>query len=96
MAKKYLADYVKLTINDSKKAYNLLDQECKDNKFQTYPIYTTYLKNIYSSDYLSATVKEYGTGLNDNKTIYNITDGAGNKYLFTEKSIMNYTVTIQN
>ena len=59
MAKKYLADFVNLTINDKEAAYAKIDDYYKSQKLQTYTDFENALKNIYSTKFLSAKVVSY-------------------------------------
>ena len=82
MAKKYLADFVNLTINDKEAAYAKIDDYYKSQKLQTYTDFENALKNIYSTKFLSAKVVSY--------TVVDKT------FIFKEKSIMNYTVYLDS
>ena len=90
MAKKYLADFVNLTINDKEAAYAKIDNYYKSQKLQTYTDFENALKNIYSTKFLSAKVVSYTVVDKTNYKLFYIIDGDNNTFIFKEKSIMNY------
>lgn len=96
MAKKYLADFVNLTINDKEAAYAKIDDYYKSQKLQTYTDFENALKNIYSTKFLSAKVVSYTVVDKTNYKLFYIIDGDNNTFIFKEKSIMNYTVYLDS
>ena len=96
MAKKYLADFVNLTINDKEAAYAKIDDYYKSQKLQTYTDFENTLKNIYSTKFLSAKVVSYTVVDKTNYKLFYIIDGDNNTFIFKEKSIMNYTVYLDS
>lgn len=96
MAKKYLADFVNLTINDKKAAYAKIDDYYKAQKLQKYTDFEKALKNLYSTKFLSAKVVSY-TVLDKTKyKLFYIIDDDNNSFIFKEKSIMDYTVYLDS
>ena len=96
MAKKYVADFVNLTINDKKAAYAKIDDYYKAQKLQTYTDFEKALKNLYSTKFLSAKVVSY-TVLDKTKyKLFYIIDDDNNSFIFKEKSIMDYTVYLDS
>lgn len=96
MAKKYLANYVYLIINDPKKAYELVDDSYKKEKFANYEEFLAYINKIKSVTFYNAIVKEYSLTSKNNHNYYYIKDNADNNFVFKEISIMNYTVFLDN
>lgn len=90
VAKKYLAEYINLIDFNPQKAYELLDDEMKENKFTSYASFKYYVDNLNKS----IKVKEYGYKLENNKKNMYVIDMLGNTFIFREKSLMDYTVLI--
>ncbi len=96
MAKKYLADFVNLTIYNKEEAYAKVDDYYKAQKLQTYNDFEKALKNIYSTKFLSAKVVSYTVVDKTKYKLFYIIDSDNNTFIFKEKSIMDYTVYLDS
>lgn len=86
----YLSDYIEKINNNIEEAYNLLD----DNKKKNYTL-DDFKENI-SNNYDKITTRA-DKCLMDNvgsNRLYTVIDYNNNKYVFNEKNILNYTVSI--
>ena len=91
----YLEDYINLAMSNPEKAYEKLDSECKNKYFPNIDIYIKYVKEKYkdiktiniSTQYQVNNLKEYSE--------YICYDMNGNRYIFKEKNIGNYTIYIE-
>ncbi len=93
MAQYYLNNYMKLVRTNPSLAYNLLDEQYKESKFKTYDKFVNYTQE--KKDML-ITLKEYKI-INDKEyTIYICKDQYDFVYIFKEKSLMNYTVQLDD
>lgn len=90
VAKKYLSEYINLMDFYPEKAYELLDDEMKENKFASYDSFKYYIDSLNKS----IKVKEYGYKLEKSKKNMYVIDMLGNTFIFREKSLMDYTVLI--
>lgn len=96
VAQKYLNEFVTLIINEPKKAYYLLDSSYRDSRFSTYESFEFFIKDRYLNDFnfYKASLSRYGSKVSNNKKYIYVYDKAGNKFLFMESSLMDYTVEI--
>lgn len=93
MAQYYLNNYMKLVRTNPSLAYNLLDEQYKESKFKTSDKFVNYTQE--KKDML-ITLKEYKI-INDKEyTIYICKDQYDFVYIFKEKSLMNYTVQLDD
>lgn len=85
----YLSDYINHISNDEDRGYSLLRKDVKEK--YTLEEYKTYIENnIYQ---ISTEADKCLLEKNDTSRIYTIIDKNKNKYVFSEKSIMNYNVS---
>lgn len=96
MARKYLADFVNLTINDKMAAYEKIDDYYKAQKLQTYDDFEKALSNMYSSKYINARVVSYNVVDKTKYKLFYIIDNDNNTFVFKEKGIMDYTVYLDS
>lgn len=96
MAKKYLADFINLIINDKKTAYDKIDDYYKSQKLQTYSDFEKALNNLYTTKFLSAKVVSYTVVDKTKYKLFYIIDGDNNSFIFKENSIMDYTVYLDS
>lgn len=88
-------DYKKNCLYNRKHAYELLDEELKKEKFDTYEKFNEYItKNIAKV----ITMKLYGYNIIQNDEVNEITciDKNNNKYIFKTSIPMQYTVVIES
>ncbi len=90
----HLNHYLSLLRCDVQKAYELLDKEYKEAKYKNYSDFEKYVKDIQEERiYLESYTKKY----NDDDSIeYVCKDENDRIYIFKEKSIMEYTVQLDN
>lgn len=90
---KYIYYYKITSLFDINTGYNLLNEEYREKKFGNIENYKAYVENnkdqIYASILQSYQIKEDG-----DKTRYICLDQYGNYYIFTENSIMDYSVIL--
>lgn len=92
IVKKYLNDYKNLILYDKKEAYELLNQEYKNKRFDSYEKFETFINDRITLNTYSMEVDKYNVNIINNKKVYNIFDKSGYQYIFKENSIMNYEV----
>ena len=92
LAKKYLSEYVNLLIYHREEAFKLVDTDTLVNKFENYDAFNKYVNNMMTSSFLKATVKKYDYGVFNGSKEMRVIDADNNKFIFKEKSLMNYTV----
>lgn len=93
LAKKYLSDFVSLSISYPDKAYELLSDESKE-AYPTLDSFKAFINSISrNKSFYSAKVKEYSKSSRDSK-IY-IIDIENNSFVFEQNGIMDYKVTIK-
>lgn len=94
IANKYLSEYVNFLLFNKEKAYNLLTESEKNNRFQTYDQFLYYIDKINTIKFKQAKVTKYSyKTYNDKKTLY-VVDNSGNTFKFIENSLMDYKVEI--
>lgn len=94
LAKKYLAEYANFMLYYPKKAYELLDDDEKESRFNDYETFLYYINDIKTIKFESASVVKYGSIKKDDKKGIYVLDSAGNKFSFWENSVMDYKVAI--
>ena len=82
--------YSKLLKGNIEKSYNLLDEEYKNKKFNTIENYKKYLLTKEGIDF--SILSEFDMEEEEDYTKYTCIDQNGNKFIFKEISVMNYTV----
>ena len=87
----YLSDYLKEITTDFNSAYDLLSSNMK-KKYTTLDSYKKYIDSNISKITTEAD-KCKMEEINNNR-VYTVIDKNENSYIFTEKSIMNYTVDV--
>lgn len=92
MARKYLAEYVKLIYLDSEKAYNLVSPEYREKRFGSLEKFKEHFSNLISDRFFNANVTELNVTQKGNYKEFYIIDSNDNEFIFNEYSIMNYQV----
>ena len=87
--------YCDLTVNNAKKAYDMLEQEYREKRFDKYSKFQDYIKKR-SENLKQARVAGYSVKGEENKKIYTVVDQDGRVYIFKQKSIMNFTVQMDD
>lgn len=87
-------EYVSNLIFYSKQAYDQLDLECKNLKYNEFEMFDKYITdNIY--DIVTMTLKSYKETQKDGYIEYECTSNTGQVYVFKVKSFVTYTVIIK-
>ena len=89
----YLENFWKLELNDSEKAYNLLDSEYREEKFSNLNDFEQYI-NENKEEIENLTVKDCTINYTDSYTKYYVLDSDNNSYIIKEDSIMNYVILL--
>lgn len=95
MAQYYLYDYGEKVSNNINLAYKNIDEQYKKERFSTLESYKKYIDNS-EKNYQLLKLQSYLVEKLDNYTIYTCIDQYGNKYIFKETSIMQYTVQLDD
>lgn len=93
VSQRYLANLVSDILYNPKDVYNNLDKETMD-KYPNYSDFEYMISRIKTTNFLSAKVMEYSSGIIDGKRAIYVIDKAGNKFVFIEKNINNYNIKI--
>lgn len=92
----YLEDYKFYIFNNCiSKAYELLDSDYKNKRFETEENFKNYLINK-QNDLKKITIIEYKINTSNTGNIYSAKDSNGNYYIINETSYMNYTIMLDN
>lgn len=100
MCKKYFNDYKEKMLNDTKKAYEILEEDYKNRNFKQFSEYEKYIndnrKMIETSTLEDFTVETIELS-DDYEYIYEyiLKDNNGNVYIITENAIMDYAVKME-
>lgn len=89
----YLKNFLTLELNDTEKAYDLLDAEYRKEKFPNFEEYEQYV-NENKRDIENLTVTDCTINYMDDQTQYYITDSDNHSYTIKEDCIMNYVILL--
>lgn len=92
IARKYLAEYVKLIIVDPELAYDLLEPEYREERFNNINKFKDYFANLLSDRFIDGNVKELNVTSKGSYKQFYIVDSNDNTFIFNEYSIMQYKV----
>ena len=92
---KYFTYYCKLAINNTKKAYEMLEKDYKDKRFNQYSKFEDYIKK-QAKNLKEVEVAGYSVTKQEDSKIYTIVDQNGNVYIFNKKAPMNFTVQLDD
>lgn len=93
MARIYLNDYVYNMFSDIEKAYNLLDEEYRINKFGSLEAFKYYVDSL---DYPTYVLSRYYKKDIDGYIIFGVYDRNGNFFAFKTKGVLQYTVYLDD
>ena len=96
MARKYLAQYVKLIYLDPDKAYELLVPAYKEKRFGSIDKFKKHFTNLFSDRFFNANVKQLKVSIRNNYKEFYVVDENDNVFIFNEHSIMQYEVMFDN
>lgn len=93
MAQYYLYDYGEIVTHDIKKAYSLLNEKYKEERFKTYEEYEKFIQES-KQNYNLLQLKSYSVNEEGNEFICK--DQYNNTYIFNETSVMKYTLQLDD
>lgn len=89
----YLTNYINMTRHQTRKAYELLDEEYKDKKF---PTYEAFKKHIEEREDAGTLLKGYKVIKGNKYNLYMCEDRYNYIYIFKQNSLMDYTVMLDD
>lgn len=95
MANSYMEDYAELVLNNAQQAYEMLSEEYKKKRFPTWQEYENYIRTS-EKDYKMLRLMSYKVNKKQNYTEYICEDQYGNRYIFEEKGVMDYTIQLDD
>lgn len=93
LAKIYLNDYVYNMRYDITKAYELLDSEYKEAKFNSIDDFSLYIRNLTNGNIKMKKYIKYARG---KYMIYKVYDENGNLFIFKTNGVMQYSVYLDD
>ncbi len=94
--RKYFNDYKNILINNKEEAYNLLNKDYREKRFNNYDNFLSYLDNNVTEYTYSLGIDKYSVSSINGKKVYNVIANNKNQFIFKENSIMNYEVYLDN
>ncbi len=95
IVEKYFYEYIKYMIYKKDVAYKLLDSEYIEKKFSNFNLFEEYIDNNIDK-IKNAVMVKYSVDNFEDYTKYTIIDNYNNCYIIKEKSVMNYTILLDN
>lgn len=95
MCRYYYKQYSKLELEDPEKAYQMLDEDYKKERFSTFEEFQQYI-NSYKNVIEMGIISKYSVDIQDDYTEYVIKDDFNNIYKIKEESIMNYKIMLDD
>ena len=92
VARKYLAEYTKLILNDPELAYELIEPDYRDKKFGSLNKFKTYFQEKFDVKFFDGQIAEFSVQKTLQYKEFYIIDTSDNIYIFREYSIMQYKV----
>ena len=93
LSKKYFTYYKNLILNNPQKAYEILDDEYKEKKFNNFNEFNNYIK-LNNDKYLKMDLKKYAKYEYEDFTQYVCVDNNGDYYIFNEIATMQFKVLL--
>lgn len=94
-ARMYYKEINEMEINDTKKAYSMLDKQYKEIRFPSLEDYEKYV-NEYKETIQNAVISKYYIDEKDNYREYILVDNYNNSYTVRVKNVKNYTMLLDN
>lgn len=91
----YLQDYSFQIFNNTDNAYNLLDEEYRNERFGNINEFVNYISQK-QNQLQNIKITQYNATEEDNETVYIGTDDYGNFYKIIETDYMQYTIILDN
>lgn len=95
IVKKYFSEYLKNALYKPEVAYELLDEEYKNKKFSNIEMFKQYVDNN-KSNLSNSTIVKYAVSQLDEYTQYTLVDNYNNCYIIKEKSVMDFSIMLDN
>ena len=89
----YFVEYKRKMVNDTKNAYELLNEEYKQKKYGSYENFENFVKNN-KEKIMNASIEKYQITENEGIKNYVCVDKEGKYYIFVEKNITHYEVIL--
>jgi len=93
LVKKYIATYKMYALNHPEIAYEYLDEEYRNTRFESVEAFKQYV-NENKSEISSIVLDKYQKTIKDGYTQYVCIDTKGNYYIFRETAVMKYTLLL--
>ena len=95
MAKSYMEDFAEIVLDNTQESYKFLKEEYKQKRFPTWEEYDNYVRTS-EKDYEMLRLMQYQVNDREGYTEYICEDQYGNRYIFEETAIMEYTVQLDD
>lgn len=93
MSRRYLQYYYSLELNDIEEAYSLIDEEYRNQRFESLEDYREYVE-INKEMFSQAILTGYSVENNNGYTQYVLRDSYSNYYVLKEDGIMDFTILL--
>ena len=93
LSKKYFTYYKNLILNNPQKAYEILDDEYKEKKFNNFNEFYNYIE-VNRDKYLKMEIKKYAKYDYEDFSQYVCVDNNGDYYIFNETATMQFKVLL--
>lgn len=93
MARIYLNEYIYIMYSDTERAYQLLDEKYRKEKFGDIENFKNYIKTLNYSTYK---VNKFYVDEKGGYKIYGVYDTNGNLFIFKTNGVMQYTVYLDD
>ena len=90
MSRKYLNDFVKITLSDINESYYLLDKDYRDQEFGNIENYKQFIDSLNLS--YNTSLDKYSIYDFMNHKIYDVYDKNGNRFVFMTNGVMQYEI----
>ena len=91
----YLEDYIFQIFNNTEKAYNMLDEEYRNKRFDDRNKFAQFI-NEKQNELRNIEITQFSMDEGDGYTVYKGTDEYGNYYHIIETAYMEYTIILDN
>ena len=95
MCSKYLRGFLEMELNDTQKAYSLLDEEYRNERFLRFEDYEEYV-NLCKEMIQNSALSSYKVDVLDDYTQYIFTDNYNNYYTVKTKGVAEYTICLDS
>lgn len=95
IVKKYFSEYLKNALYKPEVAYEMLDEEYKNKKFSNIEMFKQYVNNN-KFNLSNSTIVKYAVNQFDGYVQYTLVDNYNNFYIIKEKSVMDFSIMLDN